>query len=141
MYKIEVRINFRAGHRLSLPYEGKCNNVHGEGYTAICILEGEELNKSGMLIDFKTVKNQIKQWIDENWDHAYLHKVNDKIGIFLRAKGMRTFAFSNNPTAEYMAEYLYNILKKLNLPIKEVGIIESFEDSIAWYFEKEKHHV
>jgi hypothetical protein len=38
-----------------------------------------------------------------------------------------------NPTAENMAKYLFDNLRAL--PIKKVGIIESFEDSIAWYEE------
>ena len=57
MYQVEVKVNFRAGHRLLPPYQGKCNNVHGEGYTAICIFEKEELNQSDMLMDFKCIKS------------------------------------------------------------------------------------
>jgi len=134
MYQVEVKVNFRAGHRLLPPYQGKCNNVHGEGYTAICIFEKEELNQNDMLMDFKCTKEVVKNWVDENWDHAYLHKTNDDVGVFLKEKGMRVFEFDKNPTAEHMASYLYWVLKiNKNLPIKKVGIIESFEDSIAWF--------
>jgi 6-pyruvoyltetrahydropterin/6-carboxytetrahydropterin synthase len=135
MYQIEVKIPFRAGHRLIEPYEGKCNNVHGEGYTAICFFEGETLNPCGMVIDFKQAKILVKEWIDNNWDHAYLYKAGDKVGEFLRKLNLRVFEFEHNPTAEYMAEYLYFLLDTFNLPIKKVGIIESFEDSIAWFEE------
>jgi 6-pyruvoyltetrahydropterin/6-carboxytetrahydropterin synthase len=84
MYEIEVRVRFRAGHRLIEPYKGKCNNLHGEGYTAICIFNKKELDKNGMIMDFGEIKNKIKQWIDDNWDHAYIHNPKDKVGKYLR---------------------------------------------------------
>ena len=55
MYQVEVRVRRRSAHRL-INYEGKCNNLHGEGYTGIFIFEGSDLNKSDMLIDFGKVK-------------------------------------------------------------------------------------
>ena len=49
-------------------------------------------------------------------------------------RSCKVFEFDKNPTAEHMASYLYWVLKiNKNLPIKKVGIIESFEDSIAWF--------
>jgi 6-pyruvoyl tetrahydropterin synthase/QueD family protein len=136
MNSIEVRINFRAGHRLIEPYKGKCNNVHGEGYTAICVFESEGLDKCDMVLDFGTTKKKIKEWIDTNWDHAYIYNDGDELGYYLKKYGMKTYSLgAHNPTAEYMAKYLfaaiYTFLGLKN--IKKVGIVESFEDSIAWY--------
>lgn len=133
MYQIEAKAQFRYGHRLIAPYTGLCNNVHGEGGTAICILEGESLDKNGMLLDFKEAKFQIKEWLDSNWDHTYLHHKDDKIGIYLKENGFRTFEFPNNPTAENMAAYLFDVLVTLHLPVVKVGIVESFTNSVAWY--------
>ena len=43
-----------------------------------------------------------------------------------------------NPTAENMARHLYNKIKELITDkVKKVGIVESFEDSIAFYEETE----
>lgn len=135
VFQLEVRINFRSGHRLIEPYEGKCNNVHGEGYTAIVILEQQVVDETGMIIDFSTCKKIIKQWIDDNWDHAYIGNENDIVLKYLTDEGFRTFDMGDiNPTAENMAYVLHNVIKKnLLLPVKKVGIVESFEDSIAWY--------
>jgi len=133
MYQIEVKVQFRYGHRLLAPYEGLCNNVHGEGGTAICFLEGDSLDKNGMLLDFKKAKSKIKEWVDNNWDHAYLHHKDDEIGIYLRDQGFKIFEFQTNPTAENMAKYLFDILRNMALPVKKVGIVESFTNSVAWY--------
>jgi len=132
-YQVEVRVRFRAGHRLIEPYKGPCNNPHGEGYTAICIFETDKLDECGMLVDFGKVKKKIKTWIDYNWDHSYICHSKDYIGEYLKQKGFRVFEMSSNPTAENIAKLLYGIIKKFGLPIKKVGIIESFEDSIGWY--------
>lgn len=132
--EIQVKVTFRYGHRLMPPYEGRCNFLHGEGGTAIINLVSDKLDKNGMVIDFGTFKKQVKQWLDDNWDHAYLHKFDDEIGIYLKEKGHRTFEFKENPTAEHMADYLYNVIKNNITPlVTKVGIVESFEDSIAYY--------
>lgn len=135
MYKIQIEIQFRAGHRLIAPYEGKCNNMHGEGYTAIIEFQKEELDKNGMVFDFGNIKGMIKEWINEHWDHAYLCNSNDKIGELLEKEEMRTYVFLNeNPTAENMARCLYDIIKtQIEVSVSKVGIVESFKDSIAYY--------
>lgn len=133
-FKVQVEVNFRAGHRLIEPYKGKCNNLHGEGYTAIIEFISEELNGDAMVIDFGDIKNKIKTWIDENWDHAYLYNQKDEIGSYLKEKGLRTFEFTENPTAELMAIYLFNVIRtQINNKVTKVGIVESFRDSIAYY--------
>jgi len=138
-YKIEIKVRFRAGHRLLSPYVGKCNNPHGEGYTAICIFEKDYLNECGMVMDFGEIKRKINSWIDENWDHAYICNSNDELLPIFKALKFKVFELSNkNPSAEIMAEELFRIIKnKINPYIKKVGIIESFEDSIAWYDQEE----
>ena len=134
MYQIEIKINFRSGHRLIEPYKGKCNNPHGEGYTAMIFFEKETLDNCGMVFDFGDIKRKIKEWINEKWDHAYIHNTNDEVGKYLCKKGFKTFDLGNqNPTAENMAYWLYKLIKAMKYPIVKVGIIESFEDSIAWY--------
>lgn len=133
MYEVEIKINFRAGHRLLPPYEGHCNNPHGEGYTAILLFKNKELDKNGMVFDFGNIKRQIKKWIDDNWDHSYIHHKDDEVGEYLRLNGFRTFKMNTNPTAEYMAQYLFIYLKHEYPELYKVGIVESFVDSIAWY--------
>ena len=130
-YQVEVKIEFRAGHRLIEPYKGKCNNPHGEGYTAIFIVETDTLDKNGMVMDFGALKKYLSAMIDEEFDHAYIHHVDDVVGKYLKEQGFKTFEMPCNPTAENIAELLYLFASVEGL--KKVGVIESFSDSIAWY--------
>lgn len=133
-YQIEVKVHFRYGHRLLHPYVGKCNNVHGEGGTAIFIFETNKLDENGMVADFGDIKNKLKKWIDDNLDHAYIHHVADKIGDYLRQHDFKTFVMTEgNPTAELLAKLLYRVAYDVHTGIKRVGVVESFSDSVAWY--------
>jgi 6-pyruvoyltetrahydropterin/6-carboxytetrahydropterin synthase len=136
-YKIKIEINFRAGHRLLPPYEGKCNNVHGEGYTAIIEFYNDYLDDNGMVLDFGEIKKNIKKFIDENWDHSYMHHEKDIIGKILKENCMKTYNMGDkNPTAENIAFELFMFIKhNVNQKVSSVGIVESFKDSVAYYEE------
>lgn len=137
MYEVEIRLRFRYGHRLLPPYEGKCNNVHGEGGTLIFIFETNELDENDMVIDFGVIKKILQNFVNDNLDHAYLYKTGDEVGEYLKNKGFKIFEMSNQPTAENIARLMYDVAYLLEHKIKKVGCVESFEDSIAWY-EKDK---
>jgi len=137
-FSIEIKIRFRAAHRLVKGYKGKCNNIHGEAFTVIFIIGTKQLNEYDMVVDFGEVKNTLKLWIDDNLDHAYLYCKGDEIGKYLKNLKLRTYEFNNNATAEIIACELYKIATILikdnkSIFIKKVGIIESFDDNIAWY--------
>lgn len=54
-------------HQLHLPYESKCNSLHGHNYTVeVCII-ADALDSNGMVVDFTLVKSVIKQY-----DHKFL---------------------------------------------------------------------
>ncbi len=135
-HEISVKLKFRAGHRLMAPYKGKCNNPHGEGYTVICVFGSSKLDKCGMVMDFGTIKNNIKLWIDTYWDHAFICNLKDDVMMeFLHKNKFKAYGLDGNPTAENMAEYLFKIIKQ-TLGVKsivKVGIVESFPESIGWY--------
>ena len=135
MYKIEVRVRFRYGHRLMPPYKGKCNNPHGEGGTAIFVFKTKLLDSNGMVDDFGNAKRTIKEWIDKHLDHAYIYRKDDKVGKFLKKSGFKVYEMEVNPTAENIACLLCKEIREHGKfgRLTAVGIIESFEDSIAWY--------
>lgn len=97
-------------HRL-LDYPGKCQRVHGHNYGITFILESEQLNKMGMVVDFSVVKKSIGKWLDENWDHRFMlydeDPLSKEISPMAKAKyGVVDVPF--NPTAEGMAYHLLN---------------------------------
>lgn len=109
MYYVTKEFKWDMAHRLPT-HEWKCWNVHWHTYRAMISLMGEEVQEkwpeTGMLKDFWNLK-PIKDWIDENWDHAYVWSRDDKVVEFLKGEWFRTYMMENNPTAENMARLLY----------------------------------
>lgn len=114
MYKIITKIRFEYAHRL-IHHQGKCRHVHGHSGEAIIELTADTLNRNGFVMDFADVKQPLKQWINENWDHAYLANENDLLLPTLRQADMRVFTFPHEPSAEVMAKYLFEQVAKLDL--------------------------
>ena len=71
MYLVRIEATFDSGHRL-LDYDGKCAYPHGHTYKAEVFLGGNSLDSQGLVFDFTDLKRQVKGWIDDNWDHAFL---------------------------------------------------------------------
>lgn len=51
-------------HRLNLPYESKCTNLHGHNWVVTVYCKAKELDAEGMVIDFKHIKNRIHDYLD-----------------------------------------------------------------------------
>lgn len=86
MYYISKRMEIAAAHKLNLPYESKCQNLHGHNYIVTVYCKAKKLTSYGMIVDFTKVKTAIHDVLD----HNYLNDVME---------GM-------NPTAENMARWI-----------------------------------
>ena len=94
MYEVSVKTHFSAAHHLN-DYSGDCSFQHGHNWDVEVFLRGENLNKSGMLMDFKDVKESLKSVVDMV-DHKDLNTLD---------------AFSDkSPTSENIAYFLYTQL-------------------------------
>lgn len=113
--------HFNAAHRLHNPdwsaekntaIFGKCNNpsFHGHNYELIVKVTGEPDPETGYVCDMKILKDLIREYITDRFDHKNLN--------------MDVPEFKNlNPTAEHIAVVIYNILRekidaKLELKIR-----------------------
>lgn len=113
--QISKTIRFEAGHRLAHGYPGNCQHVHGHSYVATVVMELSKpnLNKYGFVKDFNDFK-KLKQWVDDNWDHAFLVSEKDIPMLkFLKDNDQRHYLFENNPTAEYIAQELFGVAERL----------------------------
>ena len=95
MFELVVNGAFEAAHRLD-GYQGKCSRLHGHSWTVEISAEGESLDDIGMVADFKVLKKALMDVLD-GMDHQYLNELPQFDGI--------------NPTAEHLAEYIYNQLE------------------------------
>lgn len=90
MYELTLESHFSAAHHLR-EYEGKCEKLHGHNYQVEIVLAAEELNDSGMVMDFKDAKKVVGDVMDY-LDHDYLNDVEPFDQL--------------NPTTEHIARYI-----------------------------------
>lgn len=85
MYTVTKRIEVSGAHKLSLPYQSKCKNLHGHNWIIFVTCESETLNDAGMVVDFVEIKDIVMEL-----DHNNINEV---------LKGI-------NPTAENIARWI-----------------------------------
>lgn len=85
MYYVSKKLEISACHRLNLSYESKCTNLHGHNWHITVYCKAKELNKDGMVCDFKHIKDKIHNYLD----HGNLNEL-----------------LSFNPTAENIAKWI-----------------------------------
>lgn len=116
-YLLIVRDSFAAAHRL-VGSGGRCENLHGHNFKVELTVGGDDLDDSGMLMDFTDLKKTLKTILGD-FDHRDL---ND----------LRPFADSS-PSSEKIAEY---ILKKAsedldNAPVRVISVTVSESDNAS----------
>jgi 6-pyruvoyltetrahydropterin/6-carboxytetrahydropterin synthase len=92
MFEVTVEDCFAAGHYLR-NYKGKCENPHGHNYKVRVTLAGKELDKAGLLLDFKDLREVMKHAI-ERLDHQMINDLEPFTVV--------------NPSAENLARYFYD---------------------------------
>jgi len=125
MFQITVEDSFAAGHYLR-NYRGKCENPHGHNYKVRVTLYGEELDRAGLLLDFKDLKDVMRNVVDR-LDHQMINDLQPFTEL--------------NPSAENLAKYFYDETQaKLRsatngrVRVKDVTVWET-DTTTATYFE------
>ncbi|OGX45931.1 MAG: 6-carboxytetrahydropterin synthase QueD [Omnitrophica WOR_2 bacterium RIFCSPLOWO2_12_FULL_51_8] len=116
MYSVKVEADFSSAHNLR-GYKGKCEGLHGHNWKVEVAAGGAKLDRAGILVDFKLLKNKLDLVLEE-LDHQYLNHL--------------PYFKKNNPTSENIARYVYDKIKGQGLKVKSVTVWES-ENSAATY--------
>ena len=103
MFQVSVEESFAAGHALR-GYRGKCENVHGHNYKVRVTLEGSSLNRIGLLVDFKDLKEAIQTTI-QKLDHKFLNDI-PPFDV-------------DNPSAENLAKYFHEEVQRLLMEVAQ----------------------
>lgn len=141
-----------AGHRV-VGHESKCRHLHGHNYVfhfkvqpnrpARLVMSGSltggklkikdpDLDSVGRVVDFSVVKTTLCQWLEDNWDHKFLHWEKDALVLGLvdlvnkddesnpndmsmllddRCHFLNSLvSLPFNPTAENLAQYMVDVI-------------------------------
>ncbi len=124
MYSITKEINFCYGHRL-MQHTGKCRHLHGHSARAEITLRSKTLDQQAMVMDFSRLNAIVAEYIDNQLDHNLLLHKNDPLCEILSQQGERFLALSQHPTAEYLAQMIYQYTKEQGLPVYKVLLWET----------------
>ena len=109
MYYLQKTFTFSAAHRLALPYDSPCNRLHGHNWAVTVHMRAGALNESGMIEDFKHIKDKIQSV----FDHAVLNDILPQ------------------PTAENIARHIHDELAphccRVDV-VESAGSVASYEE-------------
>jgi len=131
MYTVTKQVFFCYGHRL-MNYDGKCRHPHGHNGRVEIELQADRLDDKGMVHDFSEIGRVMKGWIDANLDHRMLLRGDDPLVVALEKLGEPVFLMTENPTAEAIAQLIFEQVKLQGFPVTEVRVWET-ESSFAAY--------
>lgn len=123
VFEVYVKTHFSAAHKLC-GYPGDCARVHGHNWIVEVYVQCRELNNIGIGIDFRDIKEGVKQVLVQ-LDHFDLNELE---------------AFKEvNPSSENIAKFLYHELSaRLNdgtVKVSKVKVSET-PGAGAFYWEE-----
>ncbi len=119
MFELTIRGDFASAHFIP-GYAGKCKDLHGHTWKTEVTVENGALDKLGMVVDFKVIKQQLKDFL-MRIDHVCLNDL--------------PYFKANNPTTENLAKYIFDEFGKIAHPlqVKKVRVWESDTSDVTYY--------
>ncbi len=78
-----------------------------------------------MVLDFSDIKRTLSTWIDESLDHRMILHRDDPAVPALEQLGEPLFLMDVNPTAENIAQMIFEQAQRQGLPVIEVTLWET----------------
>jgi len=120
MYEVTIKRSFSAAHSLK-EIGGKCEKLHGHNFTVEVSVSTEQLNREGLVVDFRVLKDWTDQTIKE-FDHKYLNEIS----IF----------HGSNPSSENIASYIFAQIARKAAPtglrVSRVTVWESESAKVTY---------
>jgi len=120
MYEVTIIKSFSAAHMLKA-VGGKCEELHGHNFKVEATVTAQELDQSGISIDFRNVKEWLQEILD-TLDHKHLNELTSLLG--------------ENPSSENIALYIYKEMKlkvrRTELKVARVKVWESESAAVTY---------
>ena len=131
MHTVTKQFRAEIAHRLP-GHLGACQYLHGHSYLFEVSVSGGPLNRMGMVVDFKDLKEAMEKVIGP-WDHStVLHDKDSLVPVLAGHEGVRLLTVPFIPTAENMAKY---IAEEVNLWLPDevcVTCVQVWETSTSY---------
>jgi|SRR5438067_2192018 len=131
MFRATQELHFCYGHRL-LGHPGRCARLHGHNARVFVVLRADRVDAKGMVIDFDTVLQRARGYLDEALDHRMLLQQGDPACAALAGIGEQFVTLEAPPTAENLARLIYEQLVRSGLPVAEVRLEEQPGSTAAY---------
>lgn len=120
MYEVTIIKSFSAAHMLAA-IGGKCEELHGHNFKVEITAAAQDLNASGILIDFRDVKKWLSEILDD-LDHKHLNEVS--------------FLNKVNPSSENIAKCICGAMqlkaRQTNVKVARVKVWESENAAVTY---------
>lgn len=130
MYTLQTNASFDSAHFLK-GYQGKCSNIHGHRWTIEVTVASDEVEADGqikgMIVDFKTLKNDLKDLADA-FDHKFIMEegsLKEKTKEALLEEDFAIVELPFRPTAENLAKYFYDRMEEKEYQVVLVKVYET----------------
>ncbi len=130
MYTLQTGASFDSAHFLK-GYEGKCSNIHGHRWTVEVTVAAKDVategQTRGMIVDFKTLKDDLNTLTDE-LDHKLIVEEGSLKERTMEALLEEEFAIVEvpfRPTAENLAQYFYDEMEEKEYQVVLVKVYET----------------
>jgi 6-pyruvoyltetrahydropterin/6-carboxytetrahydropterin synthase len=142
--RVTKEFDFEMAHAL-WNYDGACKNIHGHSYRLFITLIGEPGTNSnnpkfGMVIDFKDLKQLVKEPVVDFLDHSLVvyREADGEILDTVRTMYEKVHVFDFQPTCENLVLFIVHTIQPLLPPRLELYAVKLFETATSyaeWYAE------
>jgi 6-pyruvoyltetrahydropterin/6-carboxytetrahydropterin synthase len=112
MLTVSKECRFDAAHVLT-NHAGQCKNLHGHTYRVV-VEVAESADGQDMVIDFKDLKQVMREVILERFDHAFIYNEASaserEIAAVIARHGMKSAGLAFRSTAENLARHFFGEL-------------------------------
>lgn len=116
MYELKIISQFAAAHQLR-EFEGGCEKLHGHNWKVEVYVTGKKLEKNGLLIDFRMIKDATKKALDK-LDHKFLNELEPFM--------------TQNPSSENIACHIFKSLsREINDESVKIAKVTAWESDSA----------
>jgi 6-pyruvoyltetrahydropterin/6-carboxytetrahydropterin synthase len=122
MYEVRVETNFSSAHHL-LNYKGECENQHGHNWKVEVFVQGEYLDTSGILVDFKILKKELNEVVGY-LDHKDINTLPEFKGV--------------SPSSEMLAKFVFEKMTERKFTISKVSVWETPNACASFWKEWDK---